>query len=230
MRCSRTPRAAPSERVVALGIGVGSSYVPETDFKREVSPTSRASAARDGRHQGIFAAQYDTLRAGSHTPQAFSETVEELTRSLCRWSENSMDWMYTPTVRPRPSAARWTGGKEVPRRHETRLRRAVREVAAGGRSPAFDRPEQQTRLPREAQRGLREMRESEMWQTGAVVQAASKTAAQGRGLKGRQQQSPGLFSSLQFGFCTRSGTCIFACPEHRQSKQNYSIYAAMTTG
>ena len=49
-----------------------------------------------GAIQGIFAAQYDTLRAHGHSPsEAFNETGEELTQSLMPLvAENGMDWMY----------------------------------------------------------------------------------------------------------------------------------------
>ena len=36
-------------------------------------------------YPGDFAAQYEVLRANGHSPsEAFNETVEELTQSLCR--------------------------------------------------------------------------------------------------------------------------------------------------
>ena len=62
------------ERVVALGIGVGSGYLFETDFKREVySDLTGERGTLMGAIQGIFAAQYDTLRANGHTPsEAFN--------------------------------------------------------------------------------------------------------------------------------------------------------------
>ena len=85
------------ERVVALGIGVGSGYLFETDFKREVySDLTGERGTLMGAIQGIFAAQYETLRTHGHTPsEAFNETVEELTQSLMPLvAENGMDWMY----------------------------------------------------------------------------------------------------------------------------------------
>ncbi|MEX0881971.1 MAG: ketol-acid reductoisomerase, partial [Cyclobacteriaceae bacterium] len=85
------------ERAVALGIGVGSGYLFETDFYKEV--TSDLTGERGtlmGAIQGIFAAQYDVLRANGHSPsEAFNETVEELTQSLMPLvAEYGMDWMY----------------------------------------------------------------------------------------------------------------------------------------
>ena len=85
------------ERCLALGIGIGSGYMFETDFKREVySDLTGERGTLMGAIQGIFAAQYDTLRAHGHTPsEAFNESIEELTQSLMPLiSENGMDWMY----------------------------------------------------------------------------------------------------------------------------------------
>jgi ketol-acid reductoisomerase len=85
------------EKCIAMGIGVGSGYLFETDFYREV--TSDLTGERGtlmGAIQGIFAAQYEVLRSNGHTPsEAFNETVEELTQSLMPLvAENGMDWMY----------------------------------------------------------------------------------------------------------------------------------------
>lgn len=85
------------DRVIALGIGVGSGYLFETDFKREVfSDLTGERGTLMGAIQGIFDAQYQVLRANGHSPsEAFNETVEELTQSLMPLvAENGMDWMY----------------------------------------------------------------------------------------------------------------------------------------
>ena len=84
-------------RVIALGIGVGSGYLFETDFKREVySDLTGERGTLMGAIQGILLAQYEVLRENGHTPsEAFNETVEELTQSLMPlFAENGMDWMY----------------------------------------------------------------------------------------------------------------------------------------
>ena len=84
-------------KAIAMGIGVGSGYLFETNFYNEV--TSDLTGERGtlmGAIQGIFAAQYEVLRANGHSPsEAFNETVEELTQSLMPLvAENGMDWMY----------------------------------------------------------------------------------------------------------------------------------------
>jgi len=85
------------DRVVALGIGVGSGYLFETTFQKEVySDLTGERGTLMGAIQGIFEAQYSVLRENGHSPsEAFNETVEELTQSLMPLvAENGMDWMY----------------------------------------------------------------------------------------------------------------------------------------
>ena len=159
------------ERVVALGIGVGSGYLFETDFKREVySDLTGERGTLMGAIQGIFAAQYDTLRANGHTPsEAFNETVEELTQSLMPLvSENGMDWMYAncSTTAQRGALDWWKKFRDATKPVFEEL---YREVAAGNEAlrsiDLNSKPDYREKLNEE----LREMRESEMWQTGAVV-------------------------------------------------------------
>ena len=85
------------DRVIALGIAVGSGYLFETNFKKEVySDLTGERGTLMGAIQGIFAAQYEVLRKNGHSPsESFNETVEELTQSLMPLvAENGMDWMY----------------------------------------------------------------------------------------------------------------------------------------
>ena len=159
------------ERVVALGIGVGSGYLFETDFKREVySDLTGERGTLMGAIQGIFAAQYETLRANGHTPsEAFNETVEELTQSLMPLvAENCMDWMYAncSTTAQRGALDWWKRFRDATKPVFEEL---YREVAAGNEAQRSidlnSKPDYREKLDEE----LRQMRESEMWQTGAVV-------------------------------------------------------------
>ena len=159
------------ERVVALGIGVGSGYLFETDFKREVySDLTGERGTLMGAIQGIFAAQYETLRANGHTPsEAFNETVEELTQSLMPLvAENGMDWMYAncSTTAQRGALDWWKRFRDATKPVFEEL---YREVAAGNEAQRSidlnSKPDYREKLDEE----LRQMRESEMWQTGTVV-------------------------------------------------------------
>ena len=167
------------ERVVALGIGVGSGYLFETDFKREVySDLTGERGTLMGAIQGIFAAQYETLRANGHTPsEAFNETVEELTQSLMPLvAENGMDWMYAncSTTAQRGALDWWKRFRDATKPVFEEL---YREVAAGNEAQRSidlnSKPDYREKLDEE----LRQMRESEMWQTGAVVRKLRRAKA-----------------------------------------------------
>lgn len=159
------------ERVVALGIGVGSGYLFETDFQREVySDLTGERGTLMGAIQGIFEAQYDVLRANGHSPsEAFNETVEELTQSLMPLvAENGMDWMYANcSTTAQRGALDW----------KDKFRDAVKPVfkdlyqsVASGKEAqrSIDTNSQPDYRPKlEAE--LKELRESEMWRAGKTV-------------------------------------------------------------
>ena len=159
------------ERVVALGIGVGSGYLFETTFQREVySDLTGERGTLMGAIQGIFAAQYDVLRANGHTPsEAFNETVEELTQSLMPLvAENGMDWMYAncSTTAQRGALDWWKKFRDASKPVFEEL---YREVAAGNEAQRSidtnSKPDYRVGLEAE----LKGLRESEMWQAGMVV-------------------------------------------------------------
>ncbi|MFI3285164.1 MAG: ketol-acid reductoisomerase [Rikenellaceae bacterium] len=159
------------ERVIALGIGVGSGYLFETTFKREVySDLTGERGTLMGAIQGIFAAQYEVLRSNGHTPsEAFNETVEELTQSLMPLvAENGMDWMYAncSTTAQRGALDWWKPFRDASKPVFEKL---YAEVACGNEAQRSidtnSKPDYRVGLDEE----LREMRESEMWQAGAVV-------------------------------------------------------------
>lgn len=159
------------DRVIALGIGVGSGYLFETDFKREVfSDLTGERGTLMGAIQGIFAAQYQVLRENGHTPsEAFNETIEELTQSLMPLvAENGMDWMYAncSTTAQRGALDWWK-----PFRDATLpvFKKLYSEVANGNEAQRSidcnSKPDYREGLEKE----LKELRESEMWQAGATV-------------------------------------------------------------
>ncbi|SBW06362.1 ketol-acid reductoisomerase [uncultured Dysgonomonas sp.] len=159
------------ERVIALGIGVGSGYLFETDFKREVySDLTGERGTLMGAIQGILLAQYEVLRENGHSPsEAFNETVEELTQSLMPlFAEKGMDWMYANcSTTAQRGALDWMGpfhdaSKPV-------FEKLYREVACGNEAQRSidtnSKPDYREKLEEE----LKALRESEMWRTGAVV-------------------------------------------------------------
>jgi ketol-acid reductoisomerase len=159
------------DRVVALGIGVGSGYLFETNFKKEVySDLTGERGTLMGAIQGIFAAQYEVLRSNGHSPsEAFNETVEELTQSLMPLvAENGMDWMYAncSTTAQRGALDWWKRFRDASKPVFEEL---YKEVAAGNEAQrsidSNSKEDYRVKLEEE----LKELRESEMWRAGAAV-------------------------------------------------------------
>ena len=159
------------ERVIALGIGVGSGYLFETTFKKEVySDLTGERGTLMGAIQGLLLAQYETLREHGHEPsEAFNETVEELTQSLMPlFGENGMDWMYANcSTTAQRGALDWMGPfhdavKPV-------FEKLYNEVACGNEAQrsidSNSQPDYREKLNAE----LKALHDSEMWRAGAVV-------------------------------------------------------------
>lgn len=159
------------DRVIALGIGVGSGYLFETDFKKEVySDLTGERGILMGALAGVFEAQYETLRRNGHSPsEAFNETVEELTQSLMPLvAENGMDWMYANcSTTAQRGALDW----------KNKFRDAVapvfddlyEQVSSGAEAARVIECNAQSDYREKLESELRELRESEMWQAGAQV-------------------------------------------------------------
>jgi ketol-acid reductoisomerase len=161
------------ERVVALGIAVGSGYLFETDFKKEVfSDLTGERGTLMGAIQGIFAAQYDVLRKRGHSPsEAFNETVEELTQSLMPLvAENGMDWMYAncSTTAQRGALDWWKKFRDATAPVFEELYESVATGKESQRSiDSNSQPDYRAKLEEE----LKELRDSEMWQAGKTVRS-----------------------------------------------------------
>ncbi len=161
------------ERVVALGIAIGSGYLFETNFKKEVySDLTGERGTLMGAIQGIFAAQYEVLRKKGHSPsEAFNETVEELTQSLMPLvAENGMDWMYAncSTTAQRGALDWWKKFRDATLPVFTELYESV----ASGREAALSIESNSKSDYREKlEDELKELRESELWQAGKAVRS-----------------------------------------------------------
>ena len=159
------------ERVVALGIGVGSGYLFPTTFKKEVySDLTGERGTLMGAIQGIFAAQYEVLRANGHSPsEAFNETVEELTQSLMPLvAEQGMDWMYAncSTTAQRGALDWWKKFKDATKPVFEDL---YKEVAAGNEAQKSIDSNSKDDYREKLEIELAELRDSEMWKAGKTV-------------------------------------------------------------
>ncbi|MGB3465055.1 MAG: ketol-acid reductoisomerase [Cyclobacteriaceae bacterium] len=159
------------DKVVSLGIGVGSGYLFETTFKKEVySDLTGERGTLMGAIQGILAAQYEVLRENGHSPsEAFNETVEELTQSLMPlFAENGMDWMYAncSTTAQRGALDWWRKFKDA---SQPVFRDLYAEVAKGNEAQRSIDSNSQTDYREKLEKELEELRKSEMWRAGATV-------------------------------------------------------------
>jgi len=159
------------DRVIALGIGVGSGYLFQTDFKKEVySDLTGERGSLMGAIQGLFAAQYDLLRKKGHSPsEAFNETVEEATQSLYPLiAENGMDWMYAncSTTAQRGALDWWKKFRDaVAPVFEDLYESVATANEARITIEANEKSDYRAGLEEE----LKELSESEMWKAGAAV-------------------------------------------------------------
>jgi ketol-acid reductoisomerase len=162
-----------AERARALGIAIGSGYLFETTFQKEVfSDLTGERGVLMGAIYGLWLAQYEVLREHGHSPsEAFNETVEEATQSLYPLiAENGMDWMYANcSTTAQRGALDWfqrfrDAAKPV-------FEELYQKVAAGDETrrvlEANSRPDYRQQLEKE----LKVVADSEMWRAGAVVRS-----------------------------------------------------------
>lgn len=159
------------ERAQAVGIAIGSGYMFETTFEKEVvSDLTGERGVLMGAIYGLWLAQYDVLRANGHSPsEAFNETVEEATQSLYPLiGENGMDWMYANcSTTAQRGALDWFGKfYEASKPVFENLYDSVKTGKEAQRTlESNSRPDYRESLEKE----LAEIRESEMWRAGKVV-------------------------------------------------------------
>jgi ketol-acid reductoisomerase len=159
------------EKTLALGIAMGSGYLFETTFEKEVySDLTGERGVLMGAIAGIMEAQYNELRKHGHSPsEAFNETVEEFTQSLIKLAaEKGMDWLYANcSTTAQRGALDWKG----------KFRGAVAPLFSDLYRRVADGTEARIVLDKNSQPDYREkldaelaaMGNSEMWRAGAKV-------------------------------------------------------------
>ena len=159
------------EKAQAIGIAVGSGYLYETTFEKEVySDLYGERGVLMGGIQGMFLAQYEVLRKNGHSPsEAFNETVEEATQSLFPLiGKYGMDYMYNAcSTTARRGALDW-----APKFYEANkpvfeaLYESVKNGTETKRSLDFNgSPTYREDLARE----LAEINDQEVWRAGKEV-------------------------------------------------------------
>jgi len=161
------------ERTLALGIAIGSGYLFHTTFEKEVfSDLTGERGVLMGCLAGVMEAQYNLLRKHGHSPsESFNETVEELTQSLIRLvAENGMDWMFGNC-----STTAQRGALDWAPKFRDAVMPVFDDLYESVKSGAETRrvlevnsaPDYREKLQKE----LDEIKNTEMWTTGAAVRA-----------------------------------------------------------
>lgn len=159
------------DRCLALGIAIGSGYLFETTFQKEVvSDLTGERGVLMGAIYGLWLAQYEVLRENGHSPsEAFNETVEEATQSLYPLiAEKGMDWMYANcSTTAQRGALDWfsrfrDASKPV---FESLYKSVVTGEETRRTLDANSRADYREQLEKE----LKAIAESEMWQAGKQV-------------------------------------------------------------
>jgi ketol-acid reductoisomerase len=161
------------DRCLATGIAIGSGYLFETTFQKEVfSDLTGERGVLMGAIYGLWLAQYEVLRAHGHSPsEAFNETVEEATQSLYPLiAENGMDWMYANC-----SATAQRGALDWFRKFRDASKPVFEElynrVAKGDETRRVLEANSRKDYREQLEKELKEIADSEMWQAGTVVRS-----------------------------------------------------------
>lgn len=161
------------EKATAIGVAIGSGYMYETTFEKEVySDLYGERGVLMGGIQGMFLAQYKVLRENGHSPsEAFNETVEEATQSLFPLiGDKGMDYMYAAcSTTARRGALDWAPIFEAANRPVfEKLYKSVRDGTETRKSLEFNgRSTYRQDLARE----LKEIDEQEIWRAGKTVRS-----------------------------------------------------------
>jgi ketol-acid reductoisomerase len=171
------------DRCLATGIAIGSGYLFETTFEKEVvSDLTGERGVLMGAIYGLWLAQYEVLREHGHSPsEAFNETVEEATQSLYPLiGENGMDWMYAncSTTAQRGALDWFKAFRDASKPVFENLYQKVADGSEAKRTlDANSRKDYRQQLEKE----LKEIADSEMWQAGSVVRSLRpERAAKGK--------------------------------------------------
>jgi ketol-acid reductoisomerase len=172
------------ERAVALGIAIGSGFLFETRFDKEVfSDLTGERGVLMGAIYGLWLAQYEVLREAGHSPaEAFNETVEEATQSLYPLiGERGMDWMYANcSTTAQRGALDWF--ESFRKASKPVFRKLYKSVKNGSETRRVLTSNSKKTYRKDLERELKDVRESEMWRIGTVVRELRPERLDGNGV------------------------------------------------
>ena len=159
------------DRCLALGIAIGSGYLFETTFKKEVvSDLTGERGVLMGAIYGLWLAQYEVLREHGHSAsEASNETVEEATQSLYPLiAEKGMDWMYANcSTTAQRGALDWF--KKFRDASKPVFEDLYQSVASGEETRRTLEANSRADYRQQLEKELKEIAESEMWVAGQQV-------------------------------------------------------------
>ena len=181
--------AKARDRAIALGIAIGSGFLFETTFEKEVySDLAGERGVLMGAIYGLWLAQYEVLRERGHSPsEAFNETVEEATQSLYPLiGENGMDWMYANcSTTAQRGALDWYDSFR--KRTKPLFKELYKEVKSGNETQRTLDANSKKSYRKDLEKELKVVRDSEMWKIGSLLRelrperlSASKSAGSSR--------------------------------------------------
>ena len=161
------------ERIIALGIAIGSGYLFPTTFENEVySDLTGERGVLLGAIAGLMKAQYETLRAMGHSPsEAFNETVEEATQSLYPlMGQKGVDWMISScSTTAQRGALDWS--KKFEAASKPLFEQLYRDVRSGVETKRVLDTCGAKDYRQKLETELDEWRTSEMWRAGTAVRS-----------------------------------------------------------
>lgn len=159
------------KKALALAIGIGSTYIFETTFKKETySDLVGERGTLIGAIAGLMEAQYDELRKQGHSPsEAFNDTVEEATRSLIPLiNENGLAFLLeNASTTAQRGALDW--------RHEFRkatkpiFKKLYDSVKSGKEAGIALKANSVTDYRKKLKKEINEIKNSEMWKAGEAT-------------------------------------------------------------
>lgn len=159
------------QKALAIGFGIGSPYMYETTFEKEVySDLTGERSILMGGIAGIFKAQYDVLRENGHSPsEAYNETVEEALQSLYPLiNEKGMDYMFSNcSATAQRGALDWS--KIFEKLNKPLIQKIYNNVKEGSEAKKVIKSNSSTNYKDKLDKELQEINNEEIWKVGKEI-------------------------------------------------------------
>ncbi len=159
------------KKALALAIGIGSTYIFETTFKKETySDLVGERGTLVGAIAGLMEAQYNELRKRGHSPsEAFNDTVEEATRSLIPLiNENGLPFLLeNASTTAQRGALDWR--HEFRKATEPTFKKLYDNVKSGKEARIVLEANSAADCEEKLEKEINKIKNSEMWKAGEAT-------------------------------------------------------------